>query len=69
MERFGHAHYYLGVYYKKKNEIKNALFHLRKALSYTTDPGRLDEIEKMLKKLQDKDKKKQSRPSGRVRRR
>jgi predicted Zn-dependent protease len=69
MERYGDAHYHLGVYYKKKNELKNALFHLRKALSYTTDPGRLDKIEKMLKKLQEEYKKKKSRPSGRVRRR
>lgn len=69
LEKYADAHFYLGVYYKKKNEMKNARFHLRKALTYTTDPGRTDEIEKMLEELRKDDKKKPSRPTGRARRR
>ncbi len=42
------AHFYLGLYYKKRHDYENALFHLEKALKYSkNDP----EIKKELKNL------------------
>ncbi len=43
-----YAHYNLGVYYMKKLDPKNSVFHLQKALAVTTDPLRKEKIEKML---------------------
>ena len=42
----GESHYYLGVYYKKKNDVQNALFHLKKAFEYLKD----DKLQKKKKK-------------------
>jgi len=53
MEKLGDAHYYLGMYYKNTKDIKNALFHLRKAATYSTaDPERAQHIRQMLEELQ-----------------
>ena len=44
----GEAHYNLGIYYAKKQEPKNAVFHLQKALETTSDPYLKEKVEKML---------------------
>lgn len=48
----GEAHYYLGMYYKKKGERKNAEFHLERAINLLSgdDPRRV-EAEEALKEL------------------
>ena len=33
-ERMGEAHYYLGLYYRKKGDIKNTVFHLKRAVKH-----------------------------------
>jgi len=43
------AHYHLGIYYKERKDLKNARFHLQKALKLTHDPYKKAEIEEMLK--------------------
>jgi len=48
------AHYYLGIYYKKKNNLKNAAFHLKRALENMRDPDKRDKIEEMLKEIRGK---------------
>ncbi|RPJ10552.1 MAG: tetratricopeptide repeat protein [Desulfobacteraceae bacterium] len=50
------AHYYLGTYYNIKEDIKNARFHLAKALQETNDEGRKIKIEEMLKDIKKKEK-------------
>jgi predicted Zn-dependent protease len=46
------AHYYLGMYYKEKGEIKNARFHLTHALKlFGQDPARQEAIKKALSEL------------------
>ncbi len=50
------AHYYLGSYYTIKEDIKNARFHLGKALQETDDQGRKIKIEEMLKDIKKKEK-------------
>jgi len=57
------AHYYLGLYYSGKEDIKNARFHLEKALQETGDQGRKIKIEEMLKenkKMESKEAKQES---------
>ena len=49
--RLDEAHYCLGIYYKKKNDLKNALFHLKRALENVSDPDKREKIEKMLKEI------------------
>jgi beta-barrel assembly-enhancing protease len=44
------AHYYLGLYYEKKHDPRNTIFHLEKAFENTKDPDRKREIEDLLKK-------------------
>jgi beta-barrel assembly-enhancing protease len=44
------AHYYLGIYYEKKHDPKNTIFHLEKAFEYAKDPDRKKELEDLLKK-------------------
>ncbi len=44
------AHYYLGLYYEKKQDSRNTIFHLEKAFENTKDPYRKKEIEDLLKK-------------------
>ena len=50
------AHYYLGSYYTVKEDIKNARFHLEKALQETSDQDRKIKIEEMLKDIKKKEK-------------
>ncbi|MBU1713101.1 MAG: M48 family metalloprotease [Proteobacteria bacterium] len=53
---FADAHYYLGLYYTVKEDIKNARFHLEKALLETSNESRKITIEEMLKDLKKKEK-------------
>jgi len=46
--KLSYAHYYLGIYYKRIFNLKNADFHLQKALAMMNDPKKKAEIEKML---------------------
>jgi len=48
LDKLSYAHYYLGIYYKRIVNLKNADFHLQKALAMMDDPAKRDEIEKML---------------------
>ena len=48
LDKLSYAHYYLGIYYKRIVDLKNADFHLQKALAMMNDPAKRDEIEKML---------------------
>jgi beta-barrel assembly-enhancing protease len=48
------AHYYLGLYYEKKHDPRNTLFHLEKAFENTNDPDRKKEIEDILKETRKK---------------
>lgn len=43
------AHYYLGLYYEKRRDPRNTVFHLEKAFENTDDPDRKREIEGILK--------------------
>ena len=52
--RPGEAHYYLGLFYQKKGEVKNAAFHLKQALRTLTDPEKTATIVEMLKALEKK---------------
>jgi predicted Zn-dependent protease len=45
------AHFYLGIYYKKKGEWKTAVFHLNRALRDMKDPEKELMIKKMLKEI------------------
>ncbi|MEE8552368.1 MAG: tetratricopeptide repeat protein, partial [Desulfobacterales bacterium] len=49
--RQGEAHYYLGIYYKKKGNLKSAAFHLKRALENLADPDKKAKIEEMLKEI------------------
>jgi len=51
------AHYYLGLYYSGKEDIKNTRFHLEKALQETGNQGRKTKIEEMLKDIRKKESK------------
>lgn len=57
MDNMADAHYYLGLYYYNKEDIKNARFHLEKSLQKTNDNNRKTEIEEMLKKIKKEGKK------------
>jgi len=48
------AHYFLGIYYRNKQNYKNALFHLNRALKITIDPNKRSKIEELLKKVSKK---------------
>jgi predicted Zn-dependent protease len=53
---FADAHYYLGLYYTVKEDIKNARFHLGKALLETNNQSRKIIIEEMLKDIKKMEK-------------
>lgn len=55
--RMDRAHYHLGMYYRQKGSVKNALFHLRKALPLTEDRRMKDQIEKALAEMKKEEKK------------
>lgn len=48
------AHLNLGTYYKGKGDLKNAVFHLEKALKYVKDPEKKKKIEKLIEKSRTK---------------
>ncbi len=48
----GQSHFYYGLYFKRRGEIKYARFHFEKALELSAqDPQRQEEIQKELKPL------------------
>ena len=47
----GKSHYYLGVYYQKKFDLKNALFHLNRALKFITDETERDKTKKLIQEI------------------
>lgn len=49
MERFGEAHFFLGVYDHTRKNYRNAAFHFKKALETLTDPAIIREAETLLK--------------------
>ncbi len=49
--RLDDAHYYLGMYYQKKFNLKTASFHFKRALENESDPGKKAKIEEMLEKI------------------
>ncbi len=55
-------HYLLGIYYKKKGELKNAVFHLERALKNVKDSEKERKIKEMIKEV--KKKMKRSRKGG-----
>jgi len=54
--RLDEYHYCLGIFYKEKNDFKNAVHHFKKALENMSDPDKREKIEKMLKEIQGKKK-------------
>jgi predicted Zn-dependent protease len=59
-QKIGDAHYYLGVYYLKKREFKNAVVQLKQALKHLEDADKRNQVEGWLAKMSgDKKKKKQ----------
>ena len=55
------AHFRLGLHYKKKEDFKNAVFHLKRALALSAkDPARQEEIKEVLKGLRDPSLERQS---------
>jgi predicted Zn-dependent protease len=51
------AHYYLGYYYHKKRNLKNALFHYQKSYETIEDPEKREHIETVLPKIRSESKK------------
>ncbi len=47
----GNSHFYLGLYHRKKGELKTAQHHLKKALPLISDPLRKEAIETQLKEI------------------
>jgi TolA-binding protein len=50
-EQLGDAHYYLGVFYIKKRDYKNAVVQLKQALKYTQDADKRKQAEKWLAQM------------------
>lgn len=66
--RMSDAHYHLGQFYWRTKDLKNAAFHLRRALKENPDPQRRKTIEELLAKItkkQRKEKKEQNTGSPR----
>ncbi len=55
-EKLGDAHYYLGVFYLRKRDYKNAKIQLTQALKYDQDDERRKKINEWLSKLNKEDK-------------
>ena len=55
-EKLGDAHYYLGVFYLRKRDHKNAKVQLKQALKYPQDDDRRKKINEWLSKMGEKDK-------------
>ncbi|MDP2862044.1 MAG: M48 family metalloprotease [Desulfobacterales bacterium] len=66
MGNMADAHYYLGLYYSGKEDIKNVRFHLEKALQETDDQARKIKIEEMLKEIRKKESKEAKNESEKV---
>ena len=62
-QMLGDAHYYLGVFYLRKRDFKNAEIQLKQALKYHQDDERRKKINEWLSKMSGKDKK-QSKSGG-----
>ncbi|MDJ0784295.1 MAG: M48 family metalloprotease [Desulfosarcinaceae bacterium] len=70
--RMSDAHYHLGQYYWRTKDLKNAAFHLRRALKEAPDPARREAIESLLESItrkQEQAKKAQEQGSPRKGRR
>jgi predicted Zn-dependent protease len=52
LNRLGRAHYNLGQYYLKNNNMQTARFHLNQALVHEKDPEQIAKIKKQLKDLE-----------------
>lgn len=52
------AHYYLGLYYWQRGDMRNAEFHLNRSLQALKDPEKRQEIEQVLEGMQKPSKKK-----------
>lgn len=57
MGRLGPAHYYLGLYYKDQNSVRNAVFHMKRALEHLTDPVRSEKARALLKEMEAEERK------------
>jgi len=55
------AHYYLGLYYRQKGDMRNALFHLNRSFQIMEDPEKREEISQVLKSMQKPSKKKKKK--------
>lgn len=51
MGDLGEAHYYLGRHYANLDDIRNARFHLNKALEYEKRPDQVEKINNLLKEI------------------
>ncbi len=52
LNRLAAAHYNLGQYYVKNRHLRNATFHLNKALELETNPEQMEKIKEQLEKLE-----------------
>ena len=59
-ENLGDAHYYLGVYYMKKRDYKNAAVQFKQALKHVQDTDKRKQIEEWLAQLGGQGAKKKS---------
>ncbi|PIP38713.1 MAG: hypothetical protein COX19_11155 [Desulfobacterales bacterium CG23_combo_of_CG06-09_8_20_14_all_51_8] len=50
--RFAGAHFNLGEYYLKTDDLRNARFHFTKAMEYEKDPARMETIRQRLKEME-----------------
>lgn len=50
----GEYHYYLGVYYQYKRDLRNAIFHFEKGVKTIADPEKKKKMETFLNKLRKK---------------
>jgi predicted Zn-dependent protease len=67
--RMSDAHYRLGQFYYRTQDIKNAAFHLRRALKESPDPQRREAIEELLDKVTKRQRReKQAQGTGSPRR-
>ncbi len=55
-QKLGDAHFYLGVFYLKKRDLKNASVQLKQALKYPQDDERRKKIDEWLSKMSKKGK-------------
>lgn len=63
-QQLGDAHYYLGVFYLRKRNFKNATIQLKQALKHTQDDEKRKQIQDWLGKLNPKGSKDKSKQGG-----